>query len=132
MGYRLTPQRQMVLDTLCDLGDHATAGDVYDDLHARVPVIDRATVYRSLNLFHELGLVVAAEINGNTVYEIADPEPHHHLVCKQCSSVEHIHDIPVGEIVRYLEESVGFVAELNHLTIGGVCTQCNQGMKGDG
>jgi hypothetical protein len=50
-GYRMTPQRQIVLDTVCEQGGHATASEIYDSVNAQQPVINRATVYRISGLF---------------------------------------------------------------------------------
>ena len=51
-GYRLTPQRQLVLDTLCAMSSHATACEIYDQVSAQMPALNQATVYRTLSLIH--------------------------------------------------------------------------------
>jgi Fur family ferric uptake transcriptional regulator len=123
-GYRLTLQRQLILDALCELGGHAAIGDVYDRVHAQSSAVDRATVYRTLHLFHELGFVVSADINGSTVYEIADHQPHHHLVCRECGHVTALHDHHFVALAEHLFQEHGFRADINHMTIDGVCHHC--------
>ena len=63
-GYRMTPQRQIVLDTVCAHGGHATASQIYDSVNDQQPAINRATVYRILDFFCELQLVAKADIGG--------------------------------------------------------------------
>ena len=124
LGYRLTPQRQLLLDTLCDMGGHATINQIYERVHARAPAIDKATIYRSIQLFNEHGFVLSANINGQTVYEIAEPEPHHHLVCQQCHQVIVLADHHFTELTEHLLQEHGFAANFSHLTIAGLCAVC--------
>ena len=124
-GYRLTPQRQLILDTLCDMGDHTTINDLYEQVHAQAPAIDRATVYRSIQLFEEHEFVHSAKINGQTVYEIAPEEPHHHLVCQKCEAVMALSNHHFDALAQHLREEHGFHPSFNHLTIPGVCANCN-------
>lgn len=123
-GYRLTPQRRLILDALCDLGGHVTINALYDEVQRRSPAVDRATVYRALHLFETLHLVVSAEIEGQTVYEIAAATPHHHLVCQVCGRVEGLADHHLTPLAQHLLHEHGFELTLNHLTLSGVCRRC--------
>lgn len=125
-GYRYTPQRQLILDALCATGGHATVEDVYERVQARAATVNLATVYRTLNFLEELHLVFSAEIQGEKVYEIARPTPHHHLVCRRCGQVTTIADHYVDELVAQLAEEHDFEAEINHLAIPGLCGGCRQ------
>lgn len=126
-GYRFTPQRQLILDALCDMGGHATVEEIYDRVSETAPSINLATVYRTVHFLEELRLVVSAEIKGKTVYEIADPTPHHHLVCHTCGQVRALADHHFDELVEHLAQEHHFRAEIDHLTIGGVCRDCQEG-----
>lgn len=125
-GCRLTPQRQIILDTLCSMGSHATASDIYDQVHGRTPAINRATVYRTLSFFCELKVLVSGEIGGQTVYEIATPTPHHHLVCHECGHSETLADYHFTQLIQHLVEEHQFQPEISHLTISGLCRQCQE------
>ena len=125
-GGRMTPQRQIILDTICAIGRHTTACDIFDRIHAKVPAINRATVYRTLAYFCNLQILVSAEIEGKTVYEIAAPTPHHHLVCRQCGQVTTLDDHYLDQFVQHLVEDHHFQPEINHLTISGLCATCQQ------
>lgn len=124
LGYRLTPQRQLILDALCEAGGHATISDIYKRVSAKAPAVNRATVYRTVSFLQELHLVVKAEIAGNVVYEIADPTPHHHLVCRGCGKVELLDDHHFRALGDHLLAEHGFRADINHLTISGFCVDC--------
>src|SRR5690606_17666817 len=88
-GYRLTPQRQMILDVLQEAGGHCTPEDVYQRVQSKSSAINRTTVYRTLEFLVRLGLVSTAHVQGNQViYELASEQPHHHLVCQACDKVE--------------------------------------------
>jgi Fe2+ or Zn2+ uptake regulation protein len=84
-GHRVTPQRVLILDSVCAAGGHTTLGEVYARAHHIDPSLDRSTLYRTLKLLVELGLVVSADTgDGEMYYEIAKSHRHHHLVCRQC------------------------------------------------
>lgn len=128
-GYRLTPQRQLIIDTLRRLDGHVAASTLYEAVHALSPALDRATVYRTLHLFVELGVVVSAEINNQTVYEIAHPNPHHHLVCTACGDVQVLSDNHFDHLATHLLAEHGFAADLAHLTIAGRCHKCRTALS---
>ena len=123
-GYRLTPQRQIIMDALCAIGDHASVNQVYERVHQHSPAIDRATVYRTLHFFHDLQLVTASEIDGETMYEIAGQAAHHHLICSACGTEQTLHDEDLEGLVMHLHETYGFTAELRHLVLPGLCREC--------
>jgi Fe2+ or Zn2+ uptake regulation protein len=124
LGYRLTPQREMILDALCEIGHHATVGELYERVQERAPAVDRATIYRAMKFFCELQLVVCAGIDGATVYEIARHTPHHHIVCRSCGHVQEFDDYHFHDLLRHLKEAFGFRANIDHLTIPGLCREC--------
>ena len=122
----MTPQRQIVLDTVCAHGGHATASQIYDSVNDQQPAINRATVYRILDFFCELQLVAKADIGGHTVFEVVGDSPHHHLVCRQCHHVASLEDYHFAELAEHLLEEHGFEADLSHLAISGLCAECRQ------
>jgi len=125
-GFRLTPQRQLILDTVCEVGGHATATEIYERVQSTAPAVNRATVYRTLDFFRDLRLIVASDIGGKTVYEIAEPVPHHHLVCRRCGQVEALADHHFRELFDHLMSEHNFEAELDHMTIPGICDDCRR------
>lgn len=125
-GARLTPQRQIILDTLCAMGGHVTVAELFAQVHGRYPAIDRSTVYRALSFFSEIGLVQAIDVGGVAVYEMApeDRQPHGHLVCRDCGHVEHVSIRAFDELAARLASDYGFTADADNLTVAGLCRDC--------
>ena len=89
-GYRLTPQRQLILEAVRRAETHVTPEQVYDRVHRQQPTISRATIYRTLDFLCEVRLIHALYWGGQMYYEIAGDEPHHHLICRTCGGVDQI------------------------------------------
>lgn len=123
-GYRFTPQRQQIIDVFLDRHGHLTPKDVYDHLERLSAVIDQATVYRSLEFFNRLGILHSSQIGGQTVFELSQAVTHHHLVCRNCSGVMALDDHHFDHLVEHLWSEHQFKAELSHITISGLCSDC--------
>jgi Fur family ferric uptake transcriptional regulator len=128
-GFRVTPQRMLLLDAICEGGGHTSFEEIYERVRAKAPGINQATVYRSLDFLCELRLVVSAEIEGRTVYEIAGERRHHHLVCKGCGAVQELGDYHFHDLREHLLQEHGFQAGLDHVVVTGLCPQCRNGAR---
>jgi Fur family ferric uptake transcriptional regulator len=132
-GMRLTPQREMILDAVCEGGGHTTFDEIYGRLHAKAPAINQATVYRALKMFCNLGLVVMADLgDGKPVYEIAGVTPHHHLVCRACGQVEQIDHAALASRFAAFEHEQRFTLDMHHLVLFGYCRRCHPTQKSKG
>ncbi len=124
-GHRVTPQRILILDAVCDGASHTTLGEIYARVRVHNPSIDRSTLYRTLKLYVELGLVVSAEPgDGEIYYEIAKPQRHHHLVCRKCGRGQEIDHAIIHSMFDQLREVYRFSADSDHLVIMGICADC--------
>jgi Fur family ferric uptake transcriptional regulator len=123
-GYRLTPQRELILDAVCEGGGHTTIDEIYGRLQKKAPAISLATLYRTLDFFCELHLVVSAEIDGQTVYEIAGLTPHHHLICRECGASIHIDHELVQELFDKFQAEYGYTIDMDHMAFTGLCPAC--------
>ena len=123
-GFRVTPQRLLLLDAICEGNGHTTFDEIYERVKSKAPGINQATVYRSLDFLCELRLVVSAEIEGRTVYEIAGETPHHHLVCRKCGAVQDLADFHFEELRSHLLKEHGFKTDLDHMVLNGLCAGC--------
>lgn len=132
LGFRITSQREMVVEALVHSGEHITAEEIFAQVRARTHGINLATVYRTLDLLVEVGFASRADLrDGYAVYATAQHGPHIHLVCKSCGQVidaEHGLVAPIDELLR---EQHGFSADLQHLSIAGLCAAC-QGKPEEG
>lgn len=126
LGFRLTPQREMILDVICEAGGHVTPEFIYARVQAKSPAVNRATVYRNLDFLCDMRLIVAAHIGRHTVYEIASPEPHHHLVCRQCGTETALPHEVVQAFFQQIDQELNFAVDMEHLTLFGLCPTCRQ------
>lgn len=126
-GVRLTPQRLMVLAVLTEhTGSHVTADKVLAAVTQRYPYIDKATVYRTLELLREHGLVVMTDLGGGKFeYELAD-QPHHHMVCKNCGYTMELDDATLDPLRVLVQERYGFQPCFDHFALFGVCRACQE------
>jgi Fur family ferric uptake transcriptional regulator len=123
-GYRLTPQRQLVLEAVASLG-HATPEDIVTAVRRTASGVNISTVYRTLELLEELGLVTHTHLgHGPPTYHAATEDDHVHLVCRVCDTVTETSPDLVAGVVAALAESHGFVADVGHLAIFGTCRDC--------
>jgi Fur family ferric uptake transcriptional regulator len=125
-GFRVTPQRQLILDAICEGHGHTTLEEIAARVQAKAPSLSRATVYRTLDFLCKMQLVVAAQIGGHWVYEIAGQTPHHHLICRACGAEI---DLPHEEVKAFyaeIERSQHFSVETEHLALVGLCAECRR------
>lgn len=124
-GYRVTPQRLIVLDAVCDIDGHATIATVVARVKELDPTIDQSTIYRALDVLVEVGLVVVAEMGDEgKVYKIAGEATHHHLICQSCGTVLNINDDEVNPLFALLQTKYGFIVRADHLSLPGLCRTC--------
>ena len=125
-GLRLTPQRQLILEAVHDLG-HATPESVHHHVRERAAGVNITTVYRTLELLEELGLVNHTHLShGSPTYHAAT-DPHHlHLVCRDCGAITET-DVAVADpLVHRLAEDHGFDTDVAHFAIYGRCRGCSR------
>ena len=124
-GYRVTPQRQLILDAVCDLGGHVTAEAVYESVQEIVPSLNQGTVYRALNFFCDERIVTATrQPDGRTVYELAGQNPHHHFVCQVCGADYEVSQQMLRPLFERARQEYGFAVEMDHISFFGRCREC--------
>ena len=124
-GHRVTKQCAAILDAVCAEGGHTTIGEIYARAWRTDRALDRSTLYRALRLFIDLGLIVAADTGkGELTYEIAHPQPHHHLVCRNCGHEQEIDDAALAAMAAGVEAHHGFAVNTDHLVLFGLCRAC--------
>ena len=125
-GYRLTPQRELVLRTVERLG-HATPDEVLAAVREQSQAVNISTVYRNLELLEELGLVRHAHITDRapTYHSTATPD-HVHLVCRGCGEITEVDPEVIEPMTSVLHERYGFTTDVGHLTIFGTCDDCGE------
>jgi len=126
-GYRLTPQRMLVIEALHSARGHISAEEIYERLHARYPYSNVSTVYRTLELLKRLNLVTETDFGeGRVRYHVIEKGHHHHLVCRTCGRIIDLDESMVDPLKAALLRSYGFEADLRHLAISGECGECRK------
>lgn len=124
-GHRVTRQRELIIDAICAGHGHTSFDDIYARTRARDKSVDRSTIYRTVHLLVDLGLVVEAKTGGTeTLYEIRKPLPHHHLVCRGCGSEHEVSNDTIQVTVDAVFEEYRFRVSTDHLVLFGVCAAC--------
>lgn len=130
-GLKVTNQRVEVLAALegaC--GKHLTAEEIYDRVKCDFPEIGLATVYRTLQIFLELGLIDKVNLNDGYVrYEMVNEDKermhhHHHLVCLKCGAVFSFEDDLLDELEGRIEQSTKFHVIDHEVKFYGYCEKC--------
>ena len=124
-GYRMTPQRQLVWDVLRSSGAHLSAEQIQHEISRTVPDFNAASVYRTLRLLEDLGLVSEVQLgDGRGYWELAHTDEVIHLHCRRCGTVDHHGGAMVAEVKAHLGTSHGFTTEAVDVVAHGVCARC--------
>jgi Fur family ferric uptake transcriptional regulator len=130
-GRRLTSQRQKIL-TLFETafqGEHLSAEEIYQQLSRRGEKISPSTIYRTLHVMVELGILREVELaEGKKFYELSTPfaSQHHHLVCVQCGAVDEFEEDRVTQTSQRETMDRGFSLLNCQFTVYGICPQCQR------
>ncbi|GIM27915.1 transcriptional repressor [Clostridium polyendosporum] len=130
-GYKLTPQRRAIVDTIIsNEGKHLTAEEIYDEVKTDCPEIGLATVYRTILLLEEMGVIYRLDLNdGCARYELAhdhENHRHHHLVCNSCGRVFEVEDDLLEELEQEIEGKYRFKILDHSVKFYGLCNECRE------
>ena len=126
-GYRLTPQRIMVISAIEDSDGHISAEEIYAQVIAKYPQVNISTVYRTRELLKRLGLVTETDLGeGRVRYHPVGKGHHHHLVCQDCGAIIDLDESVLTSLKGALLREYQFSADLRHLAIFGRCVQCSK------
>jgi Fur family ferric uptake transcriptional regulator len=124
-GLRMTPQRQLILDAIASMHGHISVDQVHQYVVRQFPDVHITTVYRTLEVLEELGVVRHAHFHdGVAQYQRTDEAPHHHMVCTRCGADAELELALLEPLAAELRRRYGFDADLAHTAIVGVCRNC--------
>ena len=127
LGYRLTPQRMMVLSAIESSDRHISAEEIFTQVVAKYAHVNISTVYRTLELLKRLGLVTETDLGGGRFrYHSAEKGHHHHLICQECGAIIDLEESALTPLKEALLREYKFVADLRHLGIFGRCVKCRK------
>lgn len=123
-GYRLTPQRQLVLEAVAKL-PHGTPDAICAAVQRTASGVNISTIYRTLELLEELGLVTHTHLgHGAPTYHMADTPRHLHLVCRSCGNIIETDASAADPLVTRLRAEYGFETDVEHFSLLGRCRDC--------
>lgn len=124
-GYRLTAARRAILTMLTQSGGHLSADDLADLVRAESPGVGRMTVYRTLDLLHELELIRPVyQGTGAAHYVVMEDGHHHHLICSTCDQVIEFDECVLEEVEKVIGQRFNFEVKGHLLEFYGRCQAC--------
>ena len=126
-GHRLTGPRRRVARLIGERAGHFTAAELLDEVRVADVRVGRATVFRALELFAELGVLERLDLpTGEHAYVACDPVHHHHVVCSRCGRTAEVADLGLQTVVSEAERRTGFEIESHRLELYGLCPECRR------
>lgn len=127
-GYRLTPQRRLIIEVLQQTDHHLSVDEIAQHIITRYPsiTVDPATIYRTLKWLRDAGLASETSLGENRMVYVllSRHNHHHHLVCERCHAVIEADPVIFDAVRTALQQRYGFTARMEHLAIFGVCAGC--------
>ena len=124
-GLAVTHQRQVVYEAVIASQGHYSPEDIYAAVRRRIPSISLATVYNNLRLFIECGLLREVTPHASTLLVDGNLEPHHHLVCSRCKSVQDIEGDFINHKKLSRQAPRGFDLSQSLVEVFGLCRRCS-------
>ena len=124
-GNRLTPQRLLVLSTIAESRQHIGIDEIYKASKSVYPYLDLATVYRTVHLFRDVGVLTEIGIGDRHTYELRTRDgQHHHMLCRQCNKTFSLSPHYLEAFKASLVRDFNFEPDLDNFAVAGVCTDC--------
>jgi Fe2+ or Zn2+ uptake regulation protein len=126
-GYFVTEPRRAVAQMVAERDSHFTANELVGEAKRARLGVGRATVFRALELFEQLGLVERLDLpNGEHAYVVCQPAHHHHVVCTRCGRSAEVGDLGVQSIAAEVESETGFSLDSHRIELFGLCPTCRR------
>jgi Fur family ferric uptake transcriptional regulator len=124
-GYRLTAPRRALAQLIASRRGHFTAEDLLGESRRRRLGVTRATVFRSLDVLSELGLVERLDLpTGEHAFVACEPAHHHHIVCSRCGRSTEVADNGLEAVAAAIERQSGYRVDAHRLELFGRCPAC--------
>ena len=123
-GLRMTPQRRAIVSEVLRTQGHISPAQVARKILAEMPGVNASTVYRTLGLLEEVGVLQHSHLETGAEYHKTDEAQHVHLTCHRCGRDDSLSVAEAAALARLIHHHHGFVADLTHFAITGLCQDC--------
>ena len=129
-GHRMTEQRRAIILEIMSARGHITPAEVAARVQQKEPGVNTSTVYRTVELLEEVGVLTHAHVHGGSRYHHAGEHDHVHLVCSNCGTARSLPVENLGGVREDFVSATGFDPDFTHYAVLGVCEECgSQGLK---
>jgi Fur family ferric uptake transcriptional regulator len=128
-GLRMTPQRRAIVAEVMSADGHISPTAVAQRVRARVPGVNASTVYRTLDLLEEVGVLSHTHLESGAEYHRRSESQHVHLTCSSCGSEDSLSLVEAQRLKDLVAGHHGFAPDLTHFAISGLCLPCQQARK---
>jgi Fur family ferric uptake transcriptional regulator len=123
-GLRMTPQRLAIVAEVMRAKGHISPAAIARRVQGDMPGVNASTVYRTLSLLEEVGVLAHSHLESGAEYHRADEAEHVHLTCRNCGADDELTVGEAGALHALIRSHRGFEADLTHFAITGLCADC--------
>lgn len=125
-GLRMTPQRRAIVTEIMRTPGHISPTALARKVQDGMPGVNASTIYRTLSLLEDVGVLAHAHLEGGAEYHRAEDAGHVHLTCSNCGTEDDLSLDEASSLARLIERHNGFRADLAHFAISGLCSDCQR------
>ena len=125
-GLRMTPQRRVIVAEIMRTQGHISPTALARKVQGEMPGVNTSTIYRTLALLEEAGVLAHAHLEGGAEYHRAEDAGHVHLSCSRCGTEDDLSLDEAAALQHLIEQHHGFRPDLTHFAIGGLCADCQR------
>ena len=123
-GFKVTPQRLAIYKILMETSKHPTAEVIFGELQSQYPTMSLATVYKTIEVLKEMGLVSSLNVGEDSFRYDANMEPHIHMICQECNEVTDLFGMDLSALNAAAEEKSGYQVVEHQEYLYGSCAEC--------
>lgn len=125
-GLRMTPQRRAIVAEVMRTQGHISPAALARKVQAEMPGVNASTIYRTLALLEEAGVLAHAHLEGGAEYHRTEDSGHVHLACSRCGAEDDLSLEEAAALQQLIEQHHGFLPDLTHFAISGLCAVCRR------
>jgi Fur family ferric uptake transcriptional regulator len=125
-GLRMTPQRRAIVAEVMRAKGHISPTALARKVQGEMPGVNASTIYRTLSLLEEVGVLAHAHLEGGAEYHRAEEAGHVHLTCSRCGAEDDLSLEEAEALQELINRHHGFLPDLTHFAISGLCAECQK------